>query len=106
MLAALNATIEDAARSEESTDLTEIARATMYAQISIAQSLAAIAASLAAPNERAELEDERVTVAEAAEQLHCDPETIRHLIRDGLLRASKRANQWRIPTAELDRFRR
>lgn len=49
------------------------------------------------------------TVSEFAALLRADPETVRAMIRDGLLQAVKRGGgrgRWYIPTSEVDRFKR
>ena len=46
-----------------------------------------------------------LTVAEFAERINAQDETVRCLIRDGLVRAHKRPNRrWYIPVSELERW--
>lgn len=47
------------------------------------------------------------TVTEAAERIGCAPETLRCMLRDGLLQATKdKSNRWRIAEAEIERLRK
>ena len=52
-----------------------------------------------------------LTVSEFAVEIGASPETVRAMIRDGLVKAYKRAGQrgrggrWHVPVTELDRFR-
>ena len=53
-----------------------------------------------------------LTVSEFAEEIGASPETVRYMIRDGLVRAHKRpggkgsgkGGRWYIPLAEVDKF--
>ena len=52
-----------------------------------------------------------LTVTEFAQEIGASPETVRAMIRDGLVKAHKRpergrGGRWVIPVAEADRFRR
>jgi excisionase family DNA binding protein len=47
-----------------------------------------------------------LTVAEAARELGCDPETLTAMIRDGLVNARKFRGRWLIPAAEVERWRK
>jgi len=55
-----------------------------------------------------------LTVIEFAQEIGASPETVRGMIRDGLIEAHKRlggrgggkSGRWYIPLAEVDRFRR
>lgn len=45
-----------------------------------------------------------LTVAQVADYLHLHPLTVRRLLKDGILPASKVGREWRIERAELDRW--
>ena len=48
-----------------------------------------------------------LTVIEAAERIGCDAETLRYMLRDGLISAEKTATgRWRIAEAEITRLRK
>jgi excisionase family DNA binding protein len=44
------------------------------------------------------------TTAEFAEEIGCSADTVRAMIRDGLVEAHKQGNRWYIPVREADRF--
>lgn len=46
-------------------------------------------------------EPQALTVAEAAEQMHCHPATVRHLIHEGRLPAARVGRLWRVAPADL-----
>ena len=46
------------------------------------------------------------TVTEFAQEIGASPETARCMVRDGLVEAHKQRGRWRIPVAEVDRFKR
>ena len=47
------------------------------------------------------------TVSEAAERIGCGAETLRYMLRDGMIEADKdKAGRWRIAEAEIDRLRK
>jgi excisionase family DNA binding protein len=46
-----------------------------------------------------------LTVREAAAALRCDPETVRNMLRDGMINAHKHRGRWRIPAVEVERLK-
>ncbi len=44
------------------------------------------------------------TTVEFAEEIGCSADTVRAMIRDGLINARKVGNRWRIPVRQADRF--
>lgn len=46
-----------------------------------------------------------LTTAEFAEEIGASPQTVRYLIRDGLIEARMRSHRWWIPVRELERFK-
>jgi excisionase family DNA binding protein len=46
-----------------------------------------------------------MSLPEAAKSLGLDESTLRHQIRNGKLRATKVARDWRIESAEVERYR-
>ena len=47
-----------------------------------------------------------LTVSEFSREVGASPETVRGMVRDGLVEARKRRERWYIPMAEVERFRR
>lgn len=45
-----------------------------------------------------------LTTAEFAQEIGASAETVRAMIRDGLIAARKDGNRWMIPVAEVERF--
>lgn len=46
-------------------------------------------------------------VSEAARRIGCDPETLRYMLRDGMIEATKdKSGRWRIAEAEIERLRK
>lgn len=45
-----------------------------------------------------------LTTADFAQEIGASAETVRAMIRDGLIEARKRGNRWMIPVAEVERF--
>ena len=51
--------------------------------------------------------DDKLTIHEAATALNCSEDTIRAMVRDGILRGAKIYNgRWRIPKGEIERMQR
>ena len=47
---------------------------------------------------------QHLSTDESAERTGASCETVRGMIRDGLIEAHKRASRWRIPVAELEHW--
>lgn len=46
-----------------------------------------------------------LTTAEFAKEIGASPQTVRYMIRDGLIEARMRSHRWRIPVRELQRLK-